>query len=249
MKICFLVLSADYHPWVNAFRVCGGSTWAKVAQQKYSFDVFEYRGRPLNPLIAFAVNRILNSRLKPVLWNGTLTSIEEMYLDKPNNVLRTEIPERWDNLFAKTLSALKFTHEFQDYDYFIRVNTTTYVNMPKLLEFLESCPQYAGSNSKKDFVPGWGIILSRDSVSKLLMPSNFPANIGLRNDDDAIGNWLTLKGIGRQVVPTMEFSQMNLTPMLRQQLKKSVFIRIKNQKDRVNLDPLYFQTLNRILED
>lgn len=249
MRVCFLVMSADYSPWNNLFQKCGKVTWASKKNEDLEFDVFEYRGKKIMHPIAQFINYILNSRIKPLFWKRTIRRLPKVKWEPESNVLRCDSPETWDRLLIKTFAAIKFALNYGNYDYIIRVNTTTYVNFDKLLEVLRCSPNYAGCTSGKKFATGWAIILSRESAESLVNPAYLPLNVGLRNDDDAIGHLLGLKQISMMPLKCSTIRDIPRTRSEINSIQESVFIRIKNIQNREVLDPIYFEKIHQIMKE
>ena len=246
MKICFLVLSADYQPWNNLYQDCGKVTWANVNMKGIEFDVFEYRGKALNPVIAKVLNRLLDSKFKPLVWKKKVKKLSKVRLDSEKNMLRCSAVETWDRLLLKTLSAMRYILNEKQYDYVIRINSTTYVNLESPKKVLEEKPDYAGCPSIKAFAPGWAIVLSRKSAEILTQQSNFPLLVGLRNDDDAIGQLLGRVGHVSRELKCAEVNEMSLSREEVANVRQSVFIRIKSKSDRERNDPAVFQFVHSL---
>jgi hypothetical protein len=95
--------------------------------------------------------------------------------------------EGYENIGKKTLEAFEFLLD-TDFDYLFRPNSSSFVNIKKLQEFLNSCPSekfYAGSiipyetydknineEFKNECVSGCGYILSRDLVKYIVENKN-----------------------------------------------------------------------------
>jgi hypothetical protein len=242
-------MSADYSPWNNLFQRCGKVTWASEKSENLEFDVFEYRGKKIIFPIAQLVNYILNSRIKSLFWKRIIRRLPDVEWDPKSDILRCDSPETWDRLLTKTLSAVKFALNHKRYDYIVRINSTTYVNLDKLVEVLKCNPDYAGCMSGKKFATGWAIILSRESAATLVNPNHFPLRVGLRNDDDAIGYLLGLNQISLTALRCSTMKDVPRTRVEIDTIKKCVFVRVKNIQNREELDPLYFKKIHQIVRE
>jgi hypothetical protein len=105
---------------------------------------------------------------------NALQCIEAPISGKNWKKLVTETPEDWSLIGLKTILALKFLLENYEFDYVCRTNTTSYLDVPKLLEHLEGQPRtnfYAGvvgsAFGDLEFASGAGILLSRDVVQRI----------------------------------------------------------------------------------
>lgn len=80
----------------------------------------------------------------------------------------------WDEILPNTISAMNYLRNVVDFDFIIRTNQSTYWNLPKLEDLLETLPSsnlYAGqimSSGEIRFVSGSGIILSSDLVDQMI---------------------------------------------------------------------------------
>lgn len=250
MKICFLVLSADYPPWRDLFSKCGKITWANVTSQEIEFDIFEYRGKSLPPIYSKFVNFLKNSKLKKIFWKRTINN--HKYVDirmRNSELLECKVSETWDNIMLKTLAAINFALNYKDYDYIIRINTTTYVNLSELQKYLMTTPKYAGASSEKNFAPGWSIILSRESAEKLVRNANFPYNQGLRNDDHSIGDILSGFGIYPWQTSCSIVTSKMINPKHKQDIQRSVFTRIKSESADREQDSELFELVHKYITE
>ena len=97
---------------------------------------------------------------------------------KPRQII-TQTPEDWSLIGLKTTIAFRHVLENYDFDYLFRTNTSSYVDVPKLKNFLEGKPEknlYAGVIGKVfgklKFASGAGILLSRDVVERICEKEN-----------------------------------------------------------------------------
>jgi hypothetical protein len=86
----------------------------------------------------------------------------------------TETPEDWSLIGLKTIIAFKHVLKNYEFDYLFRTNTSSYLDVPSLLKFLEKEPNknlYAGVIGKvfgtSRFASGAGILLSRDVIERI----------------------------------------------------------------------------------
>lgn len=84
--------------------------------------------------------------------------------------LRTRVPETYLATNAKTVAAFRYLLLTQDFDYILRTNSSTYVNVPMLMEFVQTLPSegyYGGTLWRAhgvEYATGTSILLSRDLV-------------------------------------------------------------------------------------
>jgi len=88
--------------------------------------------------------------------------------------LVTESPEDWSLIGLKTILAFKHLLENFEFDYLFRTNTSSYLDVPTLLDYISTKPRenvYAGVIGTvfqiNRFASGAGILLSRDLVQRI----------------------------------------------------------------------------------
>lgn len=112
MKICFIVMSCDKHPYPEEERYVK-ETWAKdIIEGKYENTGFLiYRG------------------------GGKETSYDEN-----TRILRLKTGDSWDYTYTKTVECLKYVRSL-GYDWIVKTNTSNYVNVRLTLDFIKSLPE------------------------------------------------------------------------------------------------------------
>ena len=153
-KILITVMSCNDDFFVNQEQVMK-DTWIKQIDQFDNIDYIIYRGDP---------------------------NIERHKYDKQQHLLSLRCEDDLNNTFKKTYYAFKLAHKIYDYDYIFRTNTSTYVNVALLNQFIQileddnilwSSDLYSLSNS---FCPyplylygrGNGMILSKSLIDIIL---------------------------------------------------------------------------------
>lgn len=153
-KILITVMSCNDDFFVNQEQVMK-DTWIKQIDQFDNIDYIIYRGDP---------------------------NIERHKYDKQQHLLSLRCEDDLNNTFKKTYYAFKLAHKIYDYDYIFRTNTSTYVNVALLNQFIQnleddnilwSSDLYSLSNS---FCPyplylygrGNGMILSKNLIDIIL---------------------------------------------------------------------------------
>jgi hypothetical protein len=188
-----------------------------------------------------ALNRLLASRLLSDHWEKFQSNqnLKEISARESNDVIKVDLIEVWTNIKLKTLVALRFSFKNYEFDYLLRVNSTCYVNIRLLKTFLEDNEQaldYCGPMAKgKDFVSGWGIVLSRRAAE--LLVSSFSKRDLAFFDDEAIGRILRRVNVLPQDFPFIEInSQNDLNHITKESIRHIPFFRMKvvNGKERVD---------------
>lgn len=174
-KILIMIMSCNDDFFVTQEQIMK-ETWIKQIDQFNNIDYIIYRGDP---------------------------NIEKHKYDKQNHLLSLRCEDDLNNTYKKTYYAFKLGHKIYDYDYIFRTNTSTYVNVVLLNQFIQELDNdeilwasdlYSLSNS---FCPyplylygrGNGMILSKKLVDIIL--SEGISHLYLEKCDDwIIGNIL-----------------------------------------------------------
>ena len=136
-------------------------------------------------------------RVKTLIYQG---DSEERYHDE-NKIYLTSSNE-FNSASKRTLEVLKYSLENIDFDYLLRVTTTTYINIENLILFLRNkepknlfCgvsdfyPPFDTDEKKIRFISGAGFILSKDLV-KLTVDNSNNFDFSFNLDDVSIGKLL-----------------------------------------------------------
>ena len=174
-KILIMIMSCNDDFFVTQEQIMK-ETWIKQIDQFDNIDYIIYRGDP---------------------------NIEKHKYDKQNHLLSLRCEDDLNNTYKKTYYAFKLGHKIYDYDYIFRTNTSTYVNVVLLNQFIQELDNdeilwasdlYSLSNS---FCPyplylygrGNGMILSKKLIDIIL--SEGISHLYLEKCDDwIIGNIL-----------------------------------------------------------
>ena len=174
-KILITVMSCNDDFFIKQEQIMK-ETWIKQLNQFDNIDYIIYRGDP---------------------------DIQKHKYDKEQHVLSLKCEDDLDNTYKKTYYAFKLANKIYDYDYIFRTNTSTYVNITLLNQFIQelsndeilwSSDLYSLSNS---FCPyplylygrGNGMILSKKLINIILSEGISHLYLG-KCDDWMIGNIL-----------------------------------------------------------
>ena len=154
-------------------------------------------------------------------------NVDESMIDNYRK-LTVDCSELWFYITRKTFSALSYIDKNHDYDYLIRCNATCYINEKAFISFLEKIPNqtlYAGPTTK-EFVAGWGVVMSRDAVKILLQEGK--VSDYLLWDDEAIGIIFERSGIKLQEMPHLQISSIEeLNQLELESMRNIPFFRVK----------------------
>ena len=154
-----------------------------------------YPSNLMTPLIIKTWGK--DPRVKTLIYQG---DSEESYHDE-NKIYLTSSNE-FNSASKRTLEVLKYSLENIDFDYLLRVTTTTYINIENLILFLRNkepknlfCgvsdfyPPFDTGEKKIRFISGAGFILSKDLV-KLTVDNANNFDFSFNLDDVSIGKLL-----------------------------------------------------------
>jgi hypothetical protein len=125
--------------------------------------------------------------------------------------LETGVPETYLNTNAKNVAGLRHLLATEQFDYVFRTNTSSYVNLRRLEDFVQTVPTegfYAGFIGERDGVPfasGTCTLLSRDLVQHVVNDREWEYGV---IDDVAIGQCMARAG-----VPVQPLERVNVTSL------------------------------------
>lgn len=102
----------------------------------------------------------------------------EKELIYPDKII-TNYPEGLDNIGYKTIRTFEILLKNYDFDYVFRTNSSSYINIEKLLTYLENKPRKSfyhgliGKHLDLNYASGSGYFLSKDLVEKIVENKNF----------------------------------------------------------------------------
>ena len=241
MKLVFLVLTAPYRPWATLFDECAAKTWACSDR---NLRVFVYQGKGKIRFLSALWNWIIFRKNFKFLWRRRFKQIPKSRLV---DGYRIEIQkwDTWDAMYVKFLAAAKYLIENEEFDYLIRVNTTAFINIKSLELALASEIDYGGPISKKSFVNGWAIVMSKKFVRSLCDEPIQNLDTRKKNDDELIGLAAQRLGYAPKAIQWVEFNQdpnaycSNILDV--------PFIRIKSKKYRAKDDATLFNQVEELL--
>lgn len=249
MRICFLILSAPYQPWKSLFENCAKRTW--IAELQKGDNAFVYTGKTMNRFLSHPINLVLKSRYSASVWQDSITNVPKARF-QASDAIAIDIKERWDTMLHKFIGAASLVCETFDFDFLVKVNTTTYVNVQQLKiglsEFLGK--DYWGGVISKDgqFTVGWASVFSIKTINGVLNHINEskPIEIGSKFEDEALGRLMMSLGMKPKSIVGVRAMRSHEIPG--HQLKEIPFIRIKSESNRGLLDPQEFAKVHSLMQ-
>ena len=241
-NIAIYISSAGQEPWETIERYGQSETFFKI---RNGSPIYWYQGENKHPPIYEILASRIFEKSYQIFWSGTLVEnwfhvtklnrqrrngiipflfnnlVEVRFsqdLNKvENNRLKLPVSNRYGVTGLKALLAIKHFVECTDADFMLRTNSSSYFDIPKLQEYIQTLPRngvYAGLSiqlGKVNFKSGSANIISRDVATKIL---------GMRKawnheypEDVALGNLIQQYGLAVDysfgIVEIQEASEVN----------------------------------------
>ncbi len=213
-KILVLVLAVDREPWRSLEGLTHPSTWGSSADPRVTVRRYVGASRRLPTGMLSSLNVRLDrtklgitfSSQRYAIWNRAINSRLPSCRETPPNTIRVALPDTYWLIGAKTLAAFRFALAHYAFDYLMRTNISSYVDLPNLVAQVSGYPArglYAGypgsSNNCSEFVSGSGYLLSRDLVEAVVSSQRLWEHQFI--DDVALSRLLARIGVGHPVTP------------------------------------------------
>jgi hypothetical protein len=147
---------------------------------------------------------------------------------------------------------IDFIKQNRDYDYVIRVNSSTFINIDKIIELLQHQNEkdlYMGFFEKDwNFCSGALNIFSKSVIDRIVEGKDFLSyNI---EDDLSIGNYLKSRGVKKTYLERYNISDRKCIPAESEIEKALAYpqIRIRNDFDRDTIDKGIWGTIKKLLQ-
>jgi hypothetical protein len=170
-----------------------------------------------------------------------------------NNVIRCNIPEGFPNIGKKTICAFEYLLNLE-FDFILRANSSSYVNINKLVDYVQNLPTekyYGGSpihfygggiteedllNPPKNCAHGCGFLLSRDLVRLIVENQDKWGHHMI--DDMALCKFMKVFNVELTEYPRLEVSRYENDVMYNQheveisetELKENFFVRTRTRE-------------------
>lgn len=249
MKMLVLSLDNSFGPWHEMYQRGALKTWCGPSNSQIVCRRFMGQDSRW-PILNRIANRFLASRSLYKHWNifQSKKELKRVRVLEVNGVIRVDLPELWSNITLKSLAAMKFALENYEFDFLLRVNSTCYLNLASLKHYMSKNPEstlYAGPIANgKEFVSGWGILLSRESIEVLV--NTYTRADQRYFDDEAVGKVLKRVNISPQKLPFIEiFSSQDLDQISNAEIRKTPFFRMKFTQNGKRKDDVLMRELHR----
>jgi hypothetical protein len=154
-------------------------------------------------------------------------------------------------MFDKFIATIKSDARWCEYDFTLRVNSSTFLNIPVLEKYIRDLPRekcYAGACTvpitPKDFISGTCMVLSKDVVKQLTQINNSHENYH-REDDLIIFDYMKQLNVQPTNIP-MYWYDKDIIPTkeeVQQVLREYPLIRLRNNSNREQIDTTIWRML------
>lgn len=250
MQIIVLLLDNSMGPWTNLYLNGALKTWC--VRDKIIAEYKLYKGKkPRFEVVNNFLNFFFVSTLGVKFWKFFVSksSAENIKCEESQDQIIVNVLEIWPNITLKTVAALEYIEKNYNYDYILRANANCYLNKKILIELLnkyEFAVDYAGP-VKKDFIAGWGVLLSRKAV-RIIVNSTLKNDLKLF-DDEAIGKVLARHNVQAISLPYIEVNNFEyLDTLSKSEFLSTPFFRCKSFVNGRRIDDLVMQVLHSKFE-
>lgn len=237
--VLVVVLALDSEPWRSIQALGQKSTWASSDSDLPIFWLHGLLGGPSRQLIrignkslqVLGFKRALRIfRRRAAVWAaGRKVSLE-------GSRIQTRVPETYLMTNAKTVAGFRHLLRTYEFDYILRTNSSTYVNLKMLEDFVQGLPSegyYGGTTWRAhgvDYVTGTSILLSRDLVKHVAYDPEWNFDV---IDDLAVGMSMARAEIIPKPIPRIDIcSSGDLAALDPVVLASSFIVRCKGLEDR-----------------
>lgn len=238
-KVLVVVLALDADPWRAIEEEGQRGTWARNGAEVPILWLHGVNRGPVRALVRgfskalgliHADSALTAFRRKAGAWAaGRKVSIE-------GRNIHTGVPETYLMTNSKTVAAFRHLLITQEFDYILRTNSSTYVNLERLKAFVQTLPEngyYGGAvwhSHGLEFITGSTILLSRDLVEYAARDPEWDFDL---IDDMAIGRSMRRAGAAPQSVARADvLTPADLARLDASALASSFLVRCKGADDR-----------------
>jgi hypothetical protein len=209
-RILVLVLATDVEPWRTIQQQGQRGTWAG---DDADVPILWLHGHSRGPerFLLRAVETVLRRLRLLHLFDDVHAAVGRRAaarpVDRVGDRVQTRVPEDYVMANAKTVAGLRHLLATDPFDFLLRTNSSTYVDLGMLQRWVEAAPStryYAGTPWTLDgmeYATGTSILLSRDLVE---LAANDPEWDFSTIDDVAFGRSMQRAGVPLDPVPRVD---------------------------------------------
>lgn len=238
-RVLVLVLAMDMEPWRTVENEGQRATWARPDAL---LPVLWLHGRVKGPIRACI--RII-SRVLQAFGGGAILSrfragaaawAAGQRVRQRDNMVITGVPETYLMTNAKTVAGFRHILESSEFDYVLRTNSSTYVNLKMLNAFVQDLPEtafYGGTPwtvGNISYATGTSMLLSRDLVERIVSDEDWEFDLV---DDLAVGMSMRRAGVVLNAFPRVDVcTPTDLANLSVEDLRSTFIVRCKGTNER-----------------
>lgn len=238
-KVLVVVLALDAEPWRSIEEQGQRATWAR---DETDVPIFWLHG--INRGLSRALIRSVSKGLELLGAKKSVRTFRHFTgrwaagrgATIEAREIRTRVPETYITTNAKTVAAFRHLLSVADFDYVLRTNSSTYVNIDMLTKFVQSIPNdnYYGGTSWQahgvEYATGTSILLSRDLVEYVAGDPSWEFDLV---DDLALGKSMVRAGAKVDPFPRIDvYTREDLCGLRSEDLKSTFIVRCKGLEGR-----------------
>lgn len=204
-RVFVIVLAHDAEPWRTIQEDGQKRTWA--ADPDVPVRWLHGQSSGLVRFAARAIPTMLRGSAVTAFYNLVGKWVASRRVRTVGDRIETSTPETYLMTNAKTVAAFRHILDTEDFDYILRTNTSSYVNLPLLQRFVQSLPNtgyYGGTLWEKNgmtYVTGTSILLSREMVEHAAYDKEWDFDL---IDDLALGRSMERAGVSPRPIPRVD---------------------------------------------
>lgn len=227
------MLSLEREPWAS-LEVAQRETWIATSDPRIQTVWVQGTARSLTRSVLLASRKLLIFGWSRAIFDRLLGTITfHLPVSQHNQLIRVRAPEYWVGTSAKMHAALRYVSKTSDFDYLVRTNSSTYLDIAGMMAFLEAAPRsryYAGSrNGEARHARGTCIILSRDIVDRMSEDHTWRYDWV---DDRAMGASALKLGVEAELYEQVFVTSEDAIPQALADKNRSFIFRLKTRGDR-----------------
>lgn len=235
-RVLVLVLAMDAEPWRMIQDEGQRKTWATDLDGSVPvFWLYGRSGKAVRTVARYAQNavqRFLGAKLFRAYsrLTGSWAASRPVRID--GDRLITGVPETYLNTNAKNIAGLRHLLATQDFDYVFRTNTSSYVNLPRLEEYVQDLPAagyyagFIGESGSTRFASGTCTLMSRDLVEVAVSDSRWEYGLV---DDVAMGRSMARSSVEVQPLRRVDvLTPQDLEALTADALEHAFVVRCKS---------------------
>lgn len=238
-KVLIVVLALDAEPWRSIEELGQRGTWAGADANIPILWLHGLNRGPARALVR-VVSKILTKARARVPLGKFRHAVGKWAAGRGTVIngrqLLTRVPETYITTNAKTVAAFRHLLLTEDFDYILRTNSSTYVNLHKLEEFVQTIPDtgyYGGTLWRShgiEYATGTSILLSRDLVDYAAHDPRWEFD---HIDDVALGKSMARAGVTVDPFTRIDvYTAAALAKLTVDDLKSVIVVRCKGVEER-----------------